>query len=268
MKKIIRYLTVSIKYIFIKITNKFLFPNGVKIIPSLESLDFFKIQYSNKTRRYLFRNQNKKIEKIIIDTSLFESELCLLGKKYETNKSSLNFNGPRSGFTGFYSLVFCSLRDKKINFAEIGIEKNASTKMWRKYFKKANIYLFEYDRIKINNAKKNKLQKTFYSFIDVTNKKIIKESFKRINKKFDIIIDDSTHFFEHQLNIINNTFEFLKPGGLLIIEDIYKRYDEDNYNRALSNLKKKFKKIIFVEVYHSNNYTSSWKNEKLLVLIK
>ena len=152
IKKTIRYLLILIKYIFIKIINKIFFTQNIKIIPSLESLDFFKIQYSSQTRRYLFRNPQKKIEKIIIDTSLFESDLCLLGKKYKTNKSSLNFDGARSGYTGFYSLIFSRIRDEKINFAEIGIEKNASSRMWNKYFKKARLYFFEYDKIKIKKA--------------------------------------------------------------------------------------------------------------------
>ena len=47
-----------------------------------------------------------------------------------------------------------------------------------------------------------------------------------------------------------------------------KRYNENDYNIALGNLKKKFKKVIFIEVYNSNNYSASWRNEKLLVLIK
>ena len=38
--------------------------------------------------------------------------------------------------------------------------------------------------------------------------------------------------------------------------------------KVSSNLKKKFKKVIFIEVYNSNNYSASWRNEKLLVLIK
>ena len=79
---------------------------------------------------------------------------CESGKKYNTNKSSYNLVGHRSGYTGLYYLLFDKLKNKEINFAEIGIEKNASTKVWRDYFSKAKIHGFEYDKDKIKLALK------------------------------------------------------------------------------------------------------------------
>ena len=35
------------------------------------------------------------------------------GVKYQTNKSSLNLNGHRSGYSAFYSLIFANLKEKK-----------------------------------------------------------------------------------------------------------------------------------------------------------
>ena len=268
MKKIYRFFSIIIKYIFIKFFNRIFFFKNIKIIPPLEGLELSKIEYSRKTRRFLFKNNNNKIGKIIIDASLIDTELCLLGKKYETNKSSLNFNGHRSGYSAFYSLIFSSLKEKSINFAEIGIEDNASTKMWRRYFSKAKLHLFEYDRFKIQKAKKNNLKKTFYHFIDVNSSKIIIDSFKKVKIKFDIIIDDSTHYFNHQIDIVKSAKNFLKPGGLLIIEDISKKIDEKKYEIALRDALPEFKKFMFVETYHSNNFTSNYSNSKLLFLIK
>ena len=268
MKKIYRLLSTIFKYIFVKLFNKFFFLQNIKIIPSLEDLNLFKIQYSKETRRYLFKNQSDRIGKIILDTSQISTELCLLGKKYKTNKSSLNSEGHRSGYSAFYSLMFSPLKEKKINFAEIGIEKNASTKMWRNYFSKANLYLFEFDKLKILNAKKDNLKKTYYNFIDVSSSKIIKDSFKKTKIKFDIIIDDSTHDFNHQINIVKELKNFLKPNGLLVIEDIPKRIDEKKYEVALRNLIPGFKKVMFIETFHSNNFTSNYFMTKLLFLIK
>ena len=94
--------------------------------------------------------------------------------------------------------------------------------MWRKYFKKADIDCFEIDKEKINLAKRDKLKNVKYHFIDVSDKKIIISQFKKTKKKYDIIIDDSTHLFDHQINVILNTHKFLKPGGIVIIEDIYR----------------------------------------------
>ena len=88
----------------------------------------------------------------------------------------------------FNNLFFSRLKDKEINFAEIGIEKNSSIKMWREFFPLANIHAFEFDEEKIEKAKKDNLKNTFYHKIDVRDKLSIVKSFKETNLKFDVII--------------------------------------------------------------------------------
>ncbi len=234
-------------------------------------LDKFNFDYSKNTRRLILNTKRDSFQKLIVDTSHCTTDLCKLGSHFETNKSPLNMHGHRSGYTPFYDHIFYNFQNKKINFAEIGIEKNASTRMWRKYFSKAKIYGFEYEDIKIKNAKKHRLKNTFYKKIDVNNEESIKKSFSNLRKKFDIIIDDSTHIFEHQIKLIKNLHPFLNSNGILIIEDIYKKrikYSEKNYFNNLRSVKNKFKKIYFVEFHNLNNYSASWNNEKLLILIK
>ena len=51
--------------------------------------------------------------------------------------------------------------------------------------------------------------------------------------EYDIILDDSTHNFKDQIKIIKNVHQYLKPGGILIIEDIFKKYDEKQYIEKL-----------------------------------
>ena len=58
---------------------------------------------------------------------------------------------------------------------------------------------------------------------------------------------------------------------ILIIEDIYKvrkEYSEANYYKALKKIKNLFHDIVFVETKHINNYSSNYKFEKILILIK
>ncbi len=270
-KRIYRKFNKHFLIIFIKMINPFFDKIGVYLHPKFSELKQYKLSYAKKTRRYLINRENKSFNKFFIDTSLSNTQLCFLGKKYPTNKSPLNVKGHRSGFTGIYTLLFSMLKNKKINIAEIGIEKNSSTKIWRDYFINSKIYAFEYDSKKIAAAKKNKLKNTFYLKTDVTKKKNIRESFKKTKCKFDIIIDDSTHIFEDQINIIIETYKFLKKDGILIIEDIYRYltdYEEDNYYKKLHHLKKEFNDIFFIESINYNNFNASWKNEKMLVFIK
>lgn len=271
MKKIYRILSKTIALIFFSYSSRLLDLFDYKIIPSFVEAKSSDFKYSENSRRLIYKPSQKKLPKLIIDTSHYNSELCILGAKYETNKSALNSKGHRSGYTPYYNMLFRHLKDQKILFAEIGIELNASTKMWRKFFSKAKIYGLEFDNQKIIKAKKHGLKNTLYKKIDVSNQKSIKTTFLKINKKFDVIIDDSTHLIDHQINIIKETLPFLKQNGILIIEDIFKKrknHSEQEYYNRLQNLNKNFKEIYFVEFHNLSNWTASWKCEKILVLIK
>ena len=271
IKKSIRFVLKIFYILFIKIFNLIFRYSNIRLLPSLNLNEKFNIEFSQKTRRYILRKNSKKFGKIIFDSSLEESRLCKLGGQFKTNKSSLNLDGHRSGYTSFYNLILNHLINKDCQIAEIGIEKNASAKMWRRYFLKASIDCFEIDQEKINFAKTHKLKKVKYYYIDVGSKQIIINQFKKNKKKYDLIIDDSTHLFDHQINIIFGVYKFLKSGGILIIEDIYKfrkGYEEEKYYEKIKKIEKYFSYITFVETPHANNYTAGWRNEKLLILIK
>ena len=265
IKKKLRFISKYFFVLFLKLINLLLCKMQIKILPPLEFGQKFNLEFSKSTRRYILRKKPNNFGKIIFDSSLEETNLCKLGKQFNTNKSSINMIGHRSGYTSLYNLIFANLISKKCSVAEIGIEKNASTKMWRKYFKKADIDCFEIDKEKINLAKRDKLKNVKYHFIDVSDKKIIISQFKKTKKKYDIIIDDSTHLFDHQINVILNTHKFLKPGGIVIIEDIYrfrKGYEEIKYYEKIKHLKNFFSYIAFIETPHINNFTASWKMKK------
>ena len=271
IKKYLRYI-LKILFIWnVKIINLILKKTNYKLLPSLNVKEKFNLEFSSKTRRFILRKKSKKFGKIIIDGSLEETNLCKLGSFFKTNKSSLNLDGHRSGYTSLYNLVLNHLINKNCQIAEIGIEKNASTKMWRHYFNKATIDCYEFDKKKIHLAHKDKLKKVKYHFIDVRRKEIIIKQFQKNKKKNDLIIDDSTHLFDHQINVVFGVYKFLKPGGILIIEDIYrfkKGYEEERYYEKIKKLKNFFSYIAFIETPHVNNFTASWKNEKILILIK
>jgi SAM-dependent methyltransferase len=271
MKKIYRILNKFIQFILIKLISKILKQFKFLIVPQLNNVDIFNFKYSNQTRRLIFNKEKKIFNSIVIDSTLASTKLCDIGKKYGTNKSPINLNGHRIGYTGIYSLLFSQIKNKKINFAEIGIEKNASIKMWREYFSFASIYAFEYDDFKIAAAQKNSLLKTFYFKINVKDESSINKSFYKTKSKFDVIIDDSTHNFNDQIRIIKNCHKFLNPGGILIIEDIFKyrkQHAEVNYYNKLKSFIKFFSEIFFIDTQHVNNFTSNYKCEKILLLIK
>ncbi len=270
MKKIYRIIFKFFQYLLINILSFFTGKN-FKIIPSLNEIKFSNYDYSKSSRRLVFKSDKDKFGKIIFDTTLLNSKLCFLGKRFGTNKSSINLEGPRSSFTGLYTLILSNMRNKEINFVEIGVERNSSIKMWRDFFPKAKIFAFDIDKKKLNLAREEKISRTYYNKMDVKNSKDIDSKLRKIRGKLDVLLDDSTHVFEDQIRIIKNSYKFLKKDGIIIIEDIHrfkKDYKEENYFKELKSIKKHFFEIIFLESYNSNNFTANWHNEKILLLIK
>jgi SAM-dependent methyltransferase len=213
------------------------------------------------------------METLKIDYKSNTSELCEIGKKYDTDKSSQRLNVTNTRhchpYTLFYDGLFKSKKDEKLEIAELGILDGASLRMWQEYFTKANIYGLEYDINLINKFKESyNNERISLSYIDVTNKDSIKKSFADLNVMYDIIIEDTTHQFEDQIRVIENCYQYLKPGGVLIIEDIFKSYDENEYINRLKPILENFQDYYFVEVDHNNRNSTGWDNDKLFVLVK
>ena len=85
----------------------------------------------------------------------------------------------QSSFTGLYTLILSNIRNKKINFAEIGVEKIHQLKCGR-FFPKAKIFAFDNDNKKLVLAKKKKVYQTYYNKMDVKNSKDIKAKLEKI----------------------------------------------------------------------------------------
>lgn len=202
-----------------------------------------------------------------------KSELCEIGKKYDTDKSSQRKNVTNTRhchpYTLFYDGLFRNKRDDNIQIAEIGILYGSSLLMWREYFKNARIYGFEYSNDLIENFKKTfHNERITLANIDVTNEENIRNSFQKMNTMYDIIIEDSTHQFDDQIRAIKNVYQYLKPGGILIVEDIFKSYNEKNYINQLKPILHHFQNYYFVELDHKNRNSTGWNNDKLFVLVK
>jgi predicted O-methyltransferase YrrM len=201
------------------------------------------------------------------------SELCKLGKKYDTDKSSQRNNVTNSRhchpYTLFYDGLFKSRKNEALKIAELGILDGASILMWKEYFTNGEIYGFEYNEKLITNFKQQfNNDRITLANINVKNKDNIVKSFGDLNVLYDIIIEDTTHQFEDQIRVIENTYQYLKPGGVMIIEDIFKSYNEKDYIDRLSPILEHFQDYYFIELDHVNRNSTGWNNDKLFVLIK
>lgn len=213
----------------------------------------------------------KCINSIMIDSSNSTTDLCLLGKKYGTDKSPYNTKLHRHPYTAIYDLLFASQRYAPIKFAEIGILDNSSMKMWRDYFHRAKLYGFDVSKASIELARRDLLPDVYYDWLDADNKDTIHSALDKAKSLFDVIIDDSSHYFEHQIAIISQAYKFIKPGGMLIIEDIHRPWGNEKYEEALAPYAGYFSSLTFIEAEHSNKYSDGtevpwFDNDKLLLM--
>jgi len=208
-----------------------------------------------------------------VNYNINSSELCELGKKYDTDKSSqrndvtdLRHCHP---YTLFYDGLFKNKKNENLKIAELGILHGASILMWKEYFANSEIYGFDWDNQLINDFKQkvNNDRITLVN-VDVTNKESIASAFGELNVFYDVIIEDTTHQFADQIKVIENAYQYLKPGGIMIIENIFKSYDENNYINRLAPILEHFQDYYFIELDHANKNSTGWDNDKLFVLIR
>ena len=213
------------------------------------------------------------METLTINYHSASSELCEIGKKYDTDKSSQRSNITHyrhcHPYTLFYDSLFKNRRNEPLQIAELGILYGGSLLMWKDYFVNATIYGFEFNDKLIDKFKKRyDNNRITLSNIDVKHTDSIIHAFRTLDVTYDIIIEDTTHQFEDQIRVIENVYPYLKPGGILIIEDIFKSADVNDYSNALQPLLHHFQTYYFVELDHVNKYSAQWNNDKLFVLVK
>ena len=109
----------------------------------------------------------------------------------------------------YYENAFKPYRDKDITLLEIGIAQGQSLRMWREYFTNARIIGYD---IRDNGVQCPGCKLVYKDATD-------SNSFNEINN-LDIIIDDGSHQFDHQLKSLIFLFDKLKSGGLYVIEDV------------------------------------------------
>jgi predicted O-methyltransferase YrrM len=219
--------------------------------------------------------QEFKINSIIIDSTKSKTDLCELGVKYPTDKSPYNTNSPvtqhgsghRHPYTAVYDFIFSTIRFNNIKLAEIGVLDNMSMLCWREYFPNAELYGFDFNNTYINEGKNLNLNNTSYDFMDVKKVESIEEGLNKYGK-YDIIIEDSTHEFNDQIRVCSVAHKYLKPGGILIVEDIFRNTDENLYKNYLSDIMKYYSTATFVITEHELKYSPNWDNDKLLILYR
>ena len=215
----------------------------------------------------------KPVQHMSIDTTHTYTDLCEIGRLAMTDKSpygNKDLSIHRHPYTGVYATLFAPLKHKSIEFAEIGVAGGNSVVLWWNYFTKASLYFFDRDKNFLNNVENINFpeRRPYLGLMDVAVDNNITDSLKLTGKQFDVIIDDSSHIYEHQIRIVKEAFPFVKSGGYLIVEDVYRSTSESDYERDLKEIISECSIAYFVVCNHEERYSPGWNNDKLFILVK
>jgi Clostridial hydrophobic W len=142
------------------------------------------------------------------------STLDAIGLRHGTDKASSHHN-----YLQFYERFFASLRDKTLTVLEIGVFGGASLKTWAEYFPNAKV-------VGVDIAAASRMYETGRVTIVLADQANIEEltSIGIEHGPFDIIIEDGSHMWNHQITSLRALFPFLKNGGLYVVEDLQTNY--------------------------------------------
>jgi cyclopropane fatty-acyl-phospholipid synthase-like methyltransferase len=138
-----------------------------------------------------------------------------IGLKYGTDKASKNHN-----YLNFYERFLAPLRFVSgVRLLELGVFEGASVKMWEEYFPEAKIIGADNDRAKLKYATA-RIVMEYADQSDVAD--LIRLS--QAHGPFDVVIDDGSHIWDHQIASLRYLYPFVKTGGYYILEDIDTSY--------------------------------------------
>jgi hypothetical protein len=145
-----------------------------------------------------------------------EFGLDAIGLKHGTDKAS-----DRHNYLSLYELYFEKRRNDHLKILEIGVLNGASLAVWEEYFPNAAIVgadiqpamvRFRRPRVDIEIMDQSSLE-------DLT-------AIASRHGPFDIVVEDGSHKWEHQITTLRTIFPHVTEGGIYIVEDLQVAFGE------------------------------------------
>ena len=143
------------------------------------------------------------------------ASLDRLARRYGTDKAR-----GRHDFAVIYEAHLRERRRKAIKLLEIGVYRGPSLKMWAAYFPRGQIHGVDID----DSARAYAGERITIHIGDAGRRDVLDPILAEAGGRFDVIIDDGSHRYEHQYPSLMALWPHLAPGGLYAIEDIHTSY--------------------------------------------
>lgn len=227
-----------------------------------------KEQIKRSVHNAICQKTRMRISEITIDTTQSFTPLCYLATKYMTDKSPYNLITYRHPYTAVYDMFLRPLQKySTLKLGEIGILNGSSIRMWRDYFPTADIHGFDINKESIDKLKF--IKNTKAHLVDERNAMGLRDSLMNASmdgKLFDILLDDASHRLNDQLIFIRDAIDFINPGGMLIIEDIFRKIPITRFQEAIDQISDKVQNAIMILPEHKYSFTADWDNDRILII--
>lgn len=164
---------------------------------------------------------------------------------------------------GFYDKLFVTKQDEYVDILEIGVHEGKSLKLWRDYFINGIVYGIDILDLSFLN---NEDRIVPIGFANAYTSETIKRLRTTSLYGFDIIIDDGPHDIKSMVYFLVHYQNLLKPGGILVLEDIIDVRYISNLTDCLDETKGTITILNMYDKIKNDTYKNLCK-EKLEVII-
>jgi hypothetical protein len=137
-----------------------------------------------------------------------------LGRANGTDKSSVKHD-----YLVMYEQALRHLRLTSVSLLEIGVFKGASLRTWRDFFPRGRIVGVDIDPAALQYAGER-----MEVYLGDQDDPEGLRSFVEAQGPFDVIVDDGSHMWRHQISTMRALLPLVKPGGFYILEDLHTSY--------------------------------------------
>jgi len=174
-----------------------------------------------------------------------------IDNKHTTDKWGATID--KHSYLETYGRIFERIKDRKNKILEIGIYKGDSLNLWAEYFTQSLIYGIDQDYPQEGNLELHDAVSVIIG--DAYTSKMV----ELLNEegKFDVIIDDGSHYLYHQKFVIDYYCDLLTEDGILIIEDVNCNFNAEFNSRYIDMLVEWFpedlKKYVYIDDRRAKN---------------
>jgi hypothetical protein len=152
-----------------------------------------------------------------------------------------------------------------LKVGEVGVLNGASIRMWQDYFVNPQIDAFDINEDYLQKVAG--LNNVHCYKVDAGDSRGLRRSLQEAcitGKKYDILIEDASHRLEHQLIFLRDALDFVAPGGVLVIEDIFREIPAVRFEEVLQTCTEKVLYSVLVTPEHKYRWSPGWDNDRLL----